>query len=179
MRKNAFLAMILICGSFLAAQTAPPEPEFDNVFTALVDGKLVPIEKQNATLHAGGGGFIVAGAKASYIINGEKSPVRFSSSQAVEFVVRTPLAATNADPSTLFSLHRLETKKKNRELQFMSGHFSPVGGSFSTNQSQNLVPVTFSKYGSGSIKIKADKLPPGEYALSYISPQVVYCFGID
>lgn len=148
-------------------QNAAPEPEFNDVFTALVEGKLVPLERETATIHAGGGGFMVVGTKAAYEIPGNKSPVRFHTAQSLVFVVRTALASTSVDPSTFYVLRRLDSKKKTREAVIMTGHFSPVGGSTKTNLMNGTLPVSFTHYGAG------------EYALSVSTGPSVFCFGID
>lgn len=175
--KIRILAALLVAAATLTAQV--PEPEFANVFVAVDGSKLVQLERETATIKAGGGGFIVAGAKAAYEVPGSKSPVRFHSGQPLDFAVRTPLAGGAVDPGGMFILRHLESKKRGREAVFMNGHFSPIGGSTTTDLSRGSVPVTFSKYGEQSIKISAGPLPPGEYALSVSYGQSLFCFGVD
>ncbi len=171
----AFTLFSLVC----VAQEKQPEPEFDGVFFRLDAGKLVSLEQETATIQVKGGSFFVASAKAAWVIPGRKSPVRFPSSQPLEFVVRSPLVTTAVDPNTFFVLRRLDSKKKTREIVFMTGHFSPIGGSEKTNLSEGVLPVTFSRYGKSSYEITTAPLPPGEYALSASYGQTVYCFGTD
>lgn len=160
-------------------QKVVPEPEFNDVFVALVDGKLMPLERETATIHAGGGGFMVVGTKAAYEVPGDKSPVRFHTGQSLVFVVKTAFASTSVDPSTFYILRRLDSKKKTREVVFMTGRFSPIGGSTKTDLSNGMLPVTFTHYGASSLKLSVDQLPPGEYALSFSTGPNVFCFGVD
>lgn len=169
---------LLVSGAVLA-QESVPEPEFNDVFVRLDAGKLVPLERETSTMHAGGGGFMVVGTKAANEFPGGKSPVRFQSNQPLEFIVRTPFAVASVDPSTMYVLKRLNAKKKSREAVFMTGHFSPLGGSTKTDMSQGAVPVTFTHYGNGSLKVITGPLTPGEYALSRLYGQEAFCFGVD
>jgi hypothetical protein len=73
----------------------------------------------------------------------------------------------------------MSSKKKSREIVFSSGHFSPFGGSMTTNLAQGSLPVTFTRYGGSSIKVTTAALPPGEYTLSRASALDVFCFGVD
>ena len=61
----------------------------------------------------------------------------------------------------------------------MAGHASPLGASTQTNLAQGVLPVEFAKYGDASIKLHTGPLPPGEYAVSRIYGQTVFCFGVD
>ena len=60
-----FIAIAVLMTSLVvgAAQEPVPEPEFAEVFVALDSGKLIPLERQTASVQGGGGGFIVASAK--------------------------------------------------------------------------------------------------------------------
>lgn len=179
MNKLAMLATCLVpLISF--AQTTVKEPEFADTFAALsTSGDLVSLEHETATIRAGGGGFMVANGKAAYEIPGEKSPVRFHGAPELVFVVRSSLAQTDIDPATLYVLRRLDTKKKNREVAFFTGHFTPFGGHATTNLNAGQIPLTFARYGASSYRITASNLAPGEYALSRVYGQDVYCFGVD
>lgn len=179
MLRKAILCLLL-SGIAQAQQSLPAiEPEFSDVFMALDAGRLVPLEREATAIHAGGGGFMVAGAKAAYEIPGPHSNVRFHSGQQLEFVVRSPLAIGAVDPNSFFVLRRLDAKKKGRELIFMKGHFSPIGGSAKTDPTQGAQTVVFSRYGTGSYKLSVAALEPGEYALGPLYPQTVFCFGVD
>ena len=67
------IGMLVICLTALVsfAQTPVKEPEFAHTFAALsATGDLIPLEHETATIHAGGGGFMVASSKAAYEISG-------------------------------------------------------------------------------------------------------------
>jgi hypothetical protein len=179
MNKIAILATCLVALTSFA-QTTVKEPEFADTFAALsASGDLVPLERETTTIHAGGGGFMVASSKAAYEIPGENSPVRFHSAPELVFVVRSSLAQTDTDPATLYVLRKLNPKKKNREIAFSTGHFTPLGGHMTTNLNAGQLPLAFARYGASSYRVTASNLAPGEYALSRIYGQDVFCFGID
>ncbi|MGD1097906.1 MAG: hypothetical protein ABSB35_38710 [Bryobacteraceae bacterium] len=50
-----------------------------------------------------------------------------------------PLAASAADPNTLYSLRKLEAKKNKREMLLMTGHASPAGASAKNGLSEGVV----------------------------------------
>jgi len=179
MKKIATLAICLMAlVSF--AQTPVKEPEFADSFAALsATGDLIPLEHETAIIRAGGGGFMVASSKAAYEISGQKSPVRFHSAPELVFIVRSSLAQTDTDPATLYELRKLDPKKKTREIAFSTGHFTPFGGHASTNLNAGQIPISFARYGKSSYRIIATNLAPGEYALSRVNGQDVYCFGVD
>jgi hypothetical protein len=179
MNKIAMLAAFLVALTSFA-QTTVKEPEFADTFAVLsASGDLVPLERETAKIRAGGGGFMVASSKAAYEIPGEKSPARFHSASELAFVVRSSLAQTTTDPATFYVLRKLDPKKKNREIAFSTGHFTPFGGHATTNLNAGQILLTFARYGASSYRITASNLAPGEYALSRIYGQDVFCFGVD
>ena len=179
MKKTTMFLMFLVALAALA-QAPVKEPEFADTFAALsASGDLIPLEHETATIHAGGGGFMVASSKAAYEISGEKSPVRFHRAPELVFIVRSSLAQTDTDPATLYVLRKLDPKKKRREIAFSTGHFTPLGGHATTNLNAGQVPLVFARYGASSYRITASNLAPGEYALSRMYGQDVFCFGVD
>jgi hypothetical protein len=170
---------LIFCVMAGAAQETVSEPEFADVFFGLEATKLVPLERQTAAIQGKASGFIVMSMKASSEFPGAKSPVRFHADQPLNFVVRSALAQSTVDPNTLYVLRRLNIKKKSRELIIMAGHASPVGASTKTDLAEGVLPVTFVRYGASSIKMTTGSLPPGEYAVSRLHAQTVFCFGVD
>ena len=169
------LLVIALTVLTLVAQ-APSEPEFANVFFRLDAGKLVPLERQGSLkIHAG-----PFGGSVKSEISGGRSPVRFQSGQPIEFVVKT---LSPADPAGLYHLHRLAVGKNKREALIMKTRLtSPLSATSQIGDVANESPLTFSRYGTGSIKAVAAGLPPGEYAigLSYAAATgTLFCFGID
>jgi hypothetical protein len=183
-------ALILFVLGLLTAVAAPAqatgsdskpvsEPEISDVFYRLNGGSLVPLERQTAIIKGGASGFMVMTMKVSSEFPGSRSPVRFSPASAFQFVVRSMLAASSIDFNTIYCLRQLDQKKKSRQLIIMSGHASPIGASTSTNLAQGVLPVEFARYGTSSLKLTIGSLPPGEYAVSRVYAQVVFCFGVD
>ena len=108
------------------------EPDTAEVFYKLGDGKLIPLERQTATIHGKASRFIVMNMKSVSEFPGGKSPVRFRSGEPLDFVVRSAIASSAVDPNSLYTLRRLDEKRKKRELVIMAGHASPVGVSTQT-----------------------------------------------
>ena len=178
-RLSLLLILALFCLAGVAQQNTQPEPEFADMFFRLADGKLLPLERETATIQGKASGFIVMSTKAASEFPGAKSPIRFSSDQSLDFVVRSLMAPATLDPNTLYVLRKLNSKKKSRELVIMNGHASPLGESAKTDLAQGALPVTFARYGDTSIRMTTGHLPPGEYALSRLYAQTVFCFGVD
>jgi hypothetical protein len=177
--KLLAIPIILLSSLVGIAQEAQPEPEFANVFFRLDAGKLIQLERQTPAIQGKASGFIVMSMKASWELPGAKSTVRFRSDQPLDFVVRSPLSASDVDPSTLYLLRKLEVKKKVRELVVMIGHASPGGATMNNDPAQGALPVSFARYGASSLKITTGPLPSGEYVLSQTYAQTVFCFGVD
>lgn len=179
MKLLTTLVIVTLCSLAGLAQETPTEPEFADVFFRLDAGKLVPLERQTATIQGKASGFIVMNMKASWEITGTKSPVRFRSDQPLDFVVRSLLTQSAMDPSTFYFLRKLNIKKKTRELVVMVGHASPGSATMNNDPAQGALPVTFARYGTSSLKMTTGPLPSGEYALSGPYAQTVFCFGVD
>ena len=113
---GTLVAMIGGSTVVVRAQTDQPnsliEPDTAEVFYGLENSKLVPLERQTATIHGKASGFIVMSMKSSSEFPGGKSPIRFRSGEPLDFVVRSVLALSAVDPNTLYSLRRLDEKKK-------------------------------------------------------------------
>ncbi len=179
MRRLILSAVLCAAALPVLSQSAVPEPQLPEAFFGLSDNRLVPLERETAAIHASGGGFIVAKSRAVYEIPGAKSPVRFHSGAPVVFLIRSALAQLSIDPSTQYMLRRLDSKKKDREIVFMTGHFSPVGSSSQTDFNAGQIAVSFARVGESSYQVTASSLPPGEYALSRSYGQDMFCFGVD
>jgi hypothetical protein len=179
MKLLTMALLVALCSVAGPAQATLPEPEFADAFFRLDTNTLVPLERQTGYIQAKASGFIVMNMKSSFEFPGAKSPVRFRSDQPLDFVVRSPLAPSAVDPSTVYFLRRMQNKKKTRELSLMVGHASPGGATVNNNPAQDALPVTFARYGNSSLKITTGPLPPGEYALGRPYIQTVFCFGID
>jgi hypothetical protein len=179
MKHVVAVVALLFVSLGLVAQAPVTEPEFNDVFAGLDAGKLVPLERQTPTIQVKSSGFISVNVKTSSEIPGTRSTVRFQSGQPLDFVVRSMFAATpGVDPSTFYTLHRLDVKKKTRGLIITTAHGSVLGATANTDP-QAALPVTFSRYGASSLKVTVGALPRGEYALKSMYNQSVFCFGVD
>ena len=59
------LALVALCSFSATARETLSEPEFADVFFRLDAGKLLPLERQTATIQGKASGFIVMSMKAS------------------------------------------------------------------------------------------------------------------
>ena len=150
-----------------------------DIFYRLDEGKLVPLERQAAAFHGSAHGFVMMSMKTAAEFPGAKSPVRLTSGQHLEFIVRSLFSVSSVDPSTLYSLRKLDSKKTKRELVMMSGHASPLGASATSTPAEGVLPVEFSRYGASSLKMTTGQLAPGEYAVGRPYGPSVFCFGVD
>ena len=97
------------------AQQAP-EPTYSDVFFALdsTAAKLIPLERQAATIQGKAKFLGYGGIKVSSQFKPAKSPVRLKSGVHLEFVVRSSIAALSTiDPATLYVLRTLTRKATN------------------------------------------------------------------
>jgi hypothetical protein len=185
--RACILLTLMCCLVGALAQPQTPEnhvvaePEFADVFFRLdANGGLIALERQTVVFKGQAGGFIVMNMKSSSEIPGGHSPIRFRADEKLDFLVRSAIAGSVADPNTLYALRKLDKQKKKREIVMMTGHASVAGASIKTNLTQGAFPIVFTRYGKSSIKISAGSLPPGEYALGRANyPQTVFCFGVD
>jgi hypothetical protein len=161
------------------AQSAAPEPEMADIFYRLDGAKLVPLERQAASIHSGAHGFIVYGMKSASEFPGAKSPARFKSGGHFDLIVRSAIPVSAIDPNTIYCLRKLNSKKTKRELIIMSGHVQPFGVSTSTPTAEGVLPVEFSRYGMSSLKMTTGELAPGEYAVGHPYGPALFCFGVD
>jgi hypothetical protein len=161
------------------------EPNSDNVFYALVPNHFIDLERQTAKIHTSAHSIVVAtSAKSTAQIKPGKSPERLSASN-LEFVVRSPLAATSSDLSRFFVLRKVEKKGGKREIVITKVRaYSTIvtsSATATTNLDEGQIPITFTKFGEHSVRIVPNQpLTPGEYALSTpIQFMELFCFGVD
>lgn len=165
-------AVLLGCSVFGAFAQDIKEPEFPDVFYALISGgQLKTLEREEASARTNGSVF--TSIKAGLELPGAASPVRLQSG-LIELVVLSP-DSLKTDPGSLYHVRKLQSKKKSREV--LLGKVSAFGGAKTSDES--LVAYTFSKYGKSSIKLTIAALPPGEYAVGRAHGRVLFCFGVD
>jgi len=170
------LALLLQQSDKITEIGPPPEPETAEIFYALHNGKLLPLERQNGTMHSR---FVMPAAKTVFEFPGARSPVRFHSEERIEIVVRTRLRPPDADPGAYYLVRQFDSKKKVRELVFSTGYIVPFGGSTKSDPRYGEVPAEFGAYGDHSLKIVVGPLPPGEYSVGRAYLHNLFCFGVD
>ena len=159
----ATLALVLLPLAALPAQEGKAvEPDYASVFYLLRDGRLIELERQAPEQAAKGKNLLTS-------IQGEKSTVRLSANETIQFVVRTTESYEKA-VATL-QLFRFEPQNGKRQLlakksDFLSNKIS--------------LGVKAEKYGSSSLLIAPSApLAPGEYCISRNTIPNGYCFGVD
>jgi hypothetical protein len=160
MKRIVFLAMSTMAGSLLMAQDAAvPEPEFINqVYFLNKDHKLQDLEKTQAELKTKSG---IAGGKQVYVINGAKSSVTLSATDAM-FVVSNGASGFATDPSQQFELLKFDVKKNNREG--LSVKYGGIGKA-KMDEGSNHVKINYKKLKEGVFGIVPEQpLAAGEYA---------------
>ena len=199
MKKCFLIAFAIFApGLFLFAQpekTNYPEPEFSNEVYYLKKDKdysLVRLEKSSSKMD--NKTKIIGGSSNSYNIEGEKSPIRFTSGNSFSFVFSKGTSPGSSsprsdsmmkangmdpnmmedmgggmDPSSALTLYKTSSEKNNRKIYLMK-----VGGYFSTgkNKMQTSDKITFSikKIRNGYWELVIDKpLPKGEYAFTMMN----------
>lgn len=186
-----FLSAVLFFACGIEAQTYP-EPEFSNEIYYLKKDKdysVVRLEKASSKME--NKTKIVGQSENSYSIEGDKSPVRFTSGSTFSFVISkgssqgssSPKSdsmmkangvdpnmmdemSMGGDPSQTITLYKVSSEKSIRKIYLMK-----VGGYFSMgkNKLQSSDKMTFSvkKIRSGYWELIVDKpLPKGEYAFT-------------
>lgn len=124
----------------------------------------IPLEREYGMMSRGGGGIYGMGGGTVYRIQGSRSPVRVRQNDRIVFVIRLN---GGADPRQ-FQLFRLQPYAGYRQTQPTMGGLPPS------------LPVTIQKTGDGVYEIyPAQRLYPGEYAVSPMNANESYCFGVD
>jgi hypothetical protein len=214
MNKYSLIILFLICTCQAVAQppnNAYPNPEFANeVYLYRKDSavKLLRLEKNTSKMDTktkmGG----IGGAESGYTMDGEKSPVRFSTGQAISFIYSnsSASASTNpaadstmrangldpammqgmgsmSDPATMITLYKVDPTKGKRKI-----YLAKSGGYFGGGKNKSSDKFTFSvkKIREGYWELVIDKpLKRGEYSFSMMGTGMnamdvmLYSFAID
>ncbi len=177
--------LLLLSSVSTRAQKAPAEPEYENV-AAFLDpsaGALKPLERQTLATAAKPKVLGFGGATGSSTVQGEKSPVRFTFGQKLEFVVR--VASQTVDPVSVIELHHFTVAKGARVIDTVRVNSVFKGGGVKESSAQSAVTFTAAKYGASSFKIGASQpLAAGEYVIlvksaNTLTAPAAFCFGVD
>ncbi|MFN0167387.1 MAG: hypothetical protein ACKV22_13230 [Bryobacteraceae bacterium] len=104
--------------------------------------------------------------KTFYEVTGERSAVRFSRAAVPTILGRLKAGQR---PGEIVELYRFTVVDGKRV----------IGASRPKKPSPNRVPVTFEEEGGSIVRIILSGIEPGEYGLSTVLNNEVYCFGID
>jgi hypothetical protein len=103
------------------------------------------------------------------VITGEKSPVRFSAGDEMQFVVRV---AEDFDKATAtLQLFRFDVQSGVRQMLLRNEDL---------RKNKATLKLNAERYGNSSLKVvPAQQLSPGEYCLSRSTIAQGFCFGVD
>jgi hypothetical protein len=163
-RGCAALTLALLFISVTLAQEGKVfKPEYVSVFYLLrPSGEAVDLERQTPNL-------IPKGIQSLLVIPGEKSTVRLSAGEEMQFVVR--VAEDFDKASATMQLFRFEVQHGRRELLKKNADL---------RKNKIALKLSAEKYGTSSMKvIPSQRLAPGEYCLSRSTISQGFCFGVD
>src|SRR5580704_16010189 len=174
MRLLSLVSILLLSFPSFAQDTKVLEPENIGVVVYLdsAHNSLLDLEAQTITTKTKIKALGYGGAKSTAEIPGDKSPVRLSADQKLEFVVSL---ANGVDPKQL-TLHRFDKAKDKRQVLLAKA--TMFGGSAHAGS----IRVNILRHGQSSYRlIPAEPLLPGEYGFTFaISGSTdIFCFGVD
>ena len=176
--KNHLIALslgIATVGGTASAQPPTQGPAYIGVVEAVIDGRRVPLERNNLTLSVKSRALGFGGAKSWYYALGSHSPVRIRSSQKIYFIAR--VASGDIDPASLFELYSMDVTKDDRRIPYTS---AGLYTSMKMRANQHLVQLQFEPSSTNFVKIQlAAPLTAGEYAFSTPDSANGFLFGVD
>jgi hypothetical protein len=139
------------------------EPQYSSVFYYLRSSvEAVELERQTPNLTP-------KGIKSLILIPGEKSPVRISAGDDMQFVVRVEEDFDKA--SATLQLFRFDAQHGMRKM---------LAKNDDLRKNKTTLKLNAERYGSSSLKVvPSQKLAPGEYCLSRSTIAQGFCFGVD
>ncbi len=164
------VGLLLSINSFSQEIENIPAPDFVNTIYAVINDKLVALEKKEAStkVKTKAGtfvpyvGLLVAGTKQSLFINEAKSPVRFNTN-SIKFIYE-PAIMVDPEQSVKIIPFESENRKDQRIVQ------TGTSSAFRTKNNEiPKVPFTYRKYKEKYIIIEIDNIPSGEYGIVFTS----------
>jgi len=139
------------------------EPQYSSVFYYLrPSGEAVGLERQTPNQTP-------KGIKILIVIPGEKSPVRLSAGDEMQFEVRVEEDFDKAIAT--LQLFHFEAQHGNRQLLLKTEDL---------RKNKATLRLNAERYGNSSLKVvPSQKLAPGEYCLSRSTITQGFCFGVD
>jgi hypothetical protein len=162
--RFALLVLVLSLSAVGWAQEGKVfEPQYSSVFYYLrSSGEALELERQTPSM-------IPKGIKALFVIPGEKSPMRLSASDEMQFVVR--VEEDFAKATATLQLLRFEVQHGERQRLVKIADL---------RENKATLKLNAERYGSSSLKVvPSQKLAPGEYCLSRSTIMQGFCFGVD
>lgn len=161
-----------------AQAQGPAEPEIiGQVYAMPTEGEFLPLEREDGDKASARGGFMYYSSRTKSIrIEGVRSSVRFPKGQH-RFVVKV---WPGMDPFDLVKLYRFEVREAKQErIAETSKSSRSRYHSYSTDNTEARVRVSFKKIGGQSVYeiVHEEPVPPGEYA--FLSGEKVFAFGVD
>jgi hypothetical protein len=162
-RRIAFAVALLFVSMGSAQEDSAVEPEYFSVFYYLESsGQLTELERQIPAE-------VFRSSKVVFVIQGEKSKVRFKGDAKLLFAVRVTEDLDKAKAT--MQLFRFEGRNGTRELEGKIKQKVFAAPSLALNTE---------RYGRSSAKITpVKKLMPGEYCLTRNNIPQGFCFGVD
>lgn len=170
-RTVVVLAMIGI-SPCLAAQSPVQEPELFKIVHTVdaPSGKPVPLERQTGQSTVKSRALGLGGVRATFVIDGNDSPIKLKAGERHEFVVRL---VSGADPGK-YRLYSYQPKDGKRELMQLK-----VSGLGKAQLNNSEIPFDVSKYGESSYKFAVAKtVAQGQYCYGTIDANEVFCFSL-
>ena len=177
-RNCLFLCFLVLFGTSPApAQRQAQIPEYVGHVSAVVDGASVPLERQNPQMDAKMRGFGLGGMRTRYIVNGDRSAVRFRQNQNISFILR--VVSQDVDPTASLRLLPITPRKGRRELDYMTTGFGGLTGARDRINERAIV-VQAQRLGRNAFRISTNgPLQIGEYAIISGESQILNLFAID
>ncbi len=146
-----------------SAKTAAPE-FMNHVYYNDAGNKLIVLEKAEAEMKTKTklGGF--GGSNTSYIMTGDRSPMRIPQNKKTEFTIKTAggslMAGMGMNPADMLHLYKFETKGGNRLSVLQEMGFMGKGG----KENYKGIKFNVKEISAGTYVLVPEKtLEPGEY----------------
>jgi len=136
-----------------------PDPKFLNHIYYYGKDTLTELEQNSAHMISRTKGLGYGGSESGFSMGGEKSVVRFHSTDTIRFA--TKINIPMGDPSMMIKLYKFNAKKGNREV-ILSSQPGPYQKAKNTDKDD----ISYNVQQTGNeiyLLIPASKLPPGEY----------------
>jgi hypothetical protein len=164
MLKGMFvIVMSMLTLSIFAQNQEVPKPEFMNQPYGYLknSSKLIPLAKETAD--------IKAGIKMSYKFAGLSSNTEISVSSDISFLIN----AADASALTYITLYKLETTKKNRQVEVIA-----LGVGKADTKEENVILYNIRQHAEDVYElVPAEELAKGEYA--FITQLGSFTFSVE